>query len=288
MIQTTTEPILWDVPDATYYSDYSAVSWSMSEQFRASPARYRGLYITRDIPPDEPTPEMLLGSVVHTCVLERAKLLEHWLPVDCKIRNGKAWDAGCMAALASGKTAVPAGWVDTAEKIAKAVMAHPVAAWLLSAKGLVERPLRWTDPATGLVLKSKLDRLVMPESCPVVVDLKTCPDPSPEAFAKKVDEFGYHRQAVWYLAAAYRFTGRAGMSALIAAGKEPPYDVWVHRLPADWLAMGARENRELLNRLKLAYDTGDWFAMGQLQMNDLPPPRWVQREIDNPKGEMTR
>jgi hypothetical protein len=158
-------------------------------------------------------------------------------------------------------------WVGMAE----AVRAHPTIGRLLAA-GEPEITLRWRDADTGLECKARADSYV--ERHATVLDVKTCMDARPHAFARSVAAYGYHRQEAFY---------RRGFKALglelrefvfVAVEKTPPYGVRIYLLNAEALEAGERAVSRSMSALAGAMQNGQWPAY-PIDIEELALPRWA-------------
>ena len=268
--------------NADYHADLTHVGSSMLSDYATSPALFNALYVAKTLPPDPPTPAMVLGSLVHVLVLQPEKLVEEYLIAgDCTTRRGKAWDAGLMEAALEFKTLVLPSQVDDARAMADAVKAHPLASTILERAECIEQAIRWTDPTTGLKLKCKADFLVRQEGeRPVVLapDLKTTADLA--TFPSSVAKYGYHRQSRLYANGIARwYTGGDDTrvdSLWIVVDKTPPHDVRVFR-PSPAMNMQAQiELDVLLERLARSFATDTWELPDSNIIETVELPRWAQ------------
>lgn len=85
---------------------------------------------------------------------------------------------------------------DTVCSMRDSVMRHSIAGKLLEGVE-TEVAAIWTDEATGISCKAKIDGLPGDDDC--LIDLKSTLDASPLAFSKAIANFSYHRQAAHYL-----------------------------------------------------------------------------------------
>lgn len=278
-MSTTSTIERWNVTNDAYHADHSAIGSSMLMTFRKSPALYHQRFVSNEILPPEPTPDMVLGSALHCLTLEIGVFAERYataIKVDGRTKEGKALKAE-FAAKNAGKIILDSEDYAKTLDWNHALMTHPVAAKLLNSYGVNEVAFRWTDDETGLTLKARFDRLIVPPvvAQPVVVDLKTAIDPSPAGFAKAVANFDYHLQAALYCEAAHLLTDEEPVFLFVCVGKDAPHDVWVHQLDSEFAALGARELRTTLRKLAVAYSMGDWRAEGQDEITTLSAPRWA-------------
>ena len=159
--------------------------------------------------------------------------------------------------------------------MAESVKAHDVASRLFHG-GMAEVSLFWTDDATGVKCKARLDYL--PEKQPgrrlVVPDLKSAVSADPGEFSRAAARFGYVMQQIHY-SNGIRATGLDDDPAFlfVVVEKEPPHLVNVGQFAAevDINATAAALDKALrLYRECLATDT--W--PGWPGVTDLTLPTW--------------
>ncbi len=265
-----------------YHLDTEYIGHTMAGVARKSLSRYGAIYVTKTLPPEPPTPDMVLGSLLHTMTLTPEAMDEFLVAVRCKSRRGKAWDEYEQEAEATDRTPVLPDQVILAQALREAVMAHDLARSLLEADGPVEQSIRWTDPVTGLKRKAKLDKLVDDDDFDALLccDLKSAADSRLLPFLKAGYKFGYDSQADWYVDGVrekYQAT-RPCRFLFIAAGKEEPHDVYVHRCSLRYMTLGAETNSITLARLKACYESGDWMAPEQNALQELDPLPYMKAE----------
>lgn len=270
---------------ASYHADTSRVSHSSLEVFRQSRRLYFGRFISKEIPAPPPTPQMAFGSAFHAAVLEPDRFADEYAiapeGIDRRTKSGKAeWSQfeeaiGCRTILDAEQGRMIGAMRDS-------LFRHPVAKMLLDAEGVIEQPITWDCPRTGIACKARPDWLF---PAGVVFDLKTASDPSPAAFQRSVVSYGYGRQAPFYLEGLLEETGDTFQFLFVVVGKEPPHDTAVYELDADALAQGARENNELLRQLKGCLDSDQWESPWSQDIQTLSLPRWALARDDN-RSEM--
>lgn len=242
----------------------------------STPARFRWL---RDHP-EPPTRDMILGTCVHTAVLEVGQDYE----VVEGNRNATAVKQQIADAEARGLLVLKPDEAESVLGMADAVRAHPEAATLLSAEGRPEVPIFWTDTVTGVDCRGMIDYL--PDGGTVLVDLKTTSDASPAALPKHFAKYGYPEQAAWYLQGAAHL-GLAKFDAefvWIFVEKSAPFNVAVCRLnPADLHYAYARADlaREIYRDCS---EANEWPGYPQsIQTITLPP--WTRRDHETYEEE---
>ena len=251
------------ISNADYHAD-PAVSASHLKEIARSPYHYWARYLDPLRLPVEPTPAMRFGSLVHCAVLESDQLQSRYGV--CGPRNTKAGKEQAEQMAAAGIEAVTASDMLTANRIADSVRSHPAAAALL-AKGKAEQSFWWDDLPTGLRCKCRPDWY----QGSTVVDLKTCTDASPAAFARSVATYGYHLQAAHYLAGLHG----AERFVFIAVEKTSPYAVAVYELDAAALAAGRTMRDNAMATIATCKATDSWPGYGDTSVQTLSLPGWA-------------
>jgi hypothetical protein len=250
------------------------VNWSSLKELRRSPAHYR----QRMQEPRSDTPAMRLGRAVHLAVLEPQRFeasIAIWF-AEFGQRRGASWrefqakHAGCEILTESER--------DLCREIQQAVRADREAARLLTG-GRAEMAIEWTDPASGIECKGRLDYV----SASAIVDVKTTRTASPTAFGRESWRLRYHGQLAFYRdgwAAAHG--GPPLPCYMIAVEKEPPFAVQTYRLSPDLLEAGREEYADLLARLAECRARDEWpgYTEGG-EVIDLLPPSWAMSGDDD-------
>lgn len=276
---TITEPGVYDLDDATYFSDpvpEGSLSTSGAKVLLECPAKFRWL---RDHP-QKPKREFDLGHVAHKLVLGAGAEI---VVVDFKDFKTKEAQKQRDAAYAAGKVPVLAADYARAEEMAKAIRADRYANALLNPEhGKPERAMFWRDEQTGVWRRVKLDwfpsrriggRLIL-------VDVKTAASAAPSAIDKAILNHGYHLQDD-----AYREAVRAlGLDdnpsfVFVFVEKEPPHVVTLVELDDDFRELGWRRNREALDLYAKCRANDEWpgYVTG---IHEAKPPRWAARELE--------
>ena len=282
MPSMTHPDVLWDVDDATYFADATANSQSMVKVHIESPMLYHGRYITGEFPPDPPGKALQAGSALHLAVLQPDKFDAGVIAApDCDRRTkaGKElYAAFCEES--AGKIVLSQDDYANVRRMADGVFASDMARGLLEHPRLTEQAFRWTDPASGLELKAKLDILI-PDAFDyaLVLDIKSSKDPTPEKFAKSVCEYGYDIQEAFYKRAASLFTGKPAVFAFVCIRSEPPFDCWVYQLSPQWQTAAELLLNTSLAALADAYTTDYWLAPGQEVLTALEAPGWARNRL---------
>lgn len=256
--------------NADYHAD-PAISASHLKAVMQSPYHYWARFLDPHRLPVEPTAAMKLGSLVHCAVLEPDELLQRY--GICGPRNTKAGKEQAATMAADGIEAVSESDMALALSMAASVRVHPAAAALL-AHGKAEQSFWWDDLPTGLRCKCRPDWY----QGNTIVDLKTCQDASPAAFARGVATFAYHVQAAHYL------TGLHGAErfVFIAVEKTAPYAVAVYELDHAAMALGRTMRNNALEVIATCKAANQWPGYGDTSVQTLSLPAWASNNTTSP------
>lgn len=265
------------------YHAHPAIGSSMLETFRKSRREFYGRYVSKEIPPKEPTAAMQLGTLVHMAILEPERFAETVVTMP-NLYMGEEWnwrkpshrdarDAMKAQFASDGKTCIELSEWESIESMVKAVRSNKYAHRLVSAKGKPEFSIFWTDALTGLELKARVDWMAA-----IPLDIKTTNDPTPEAYARTVVSLGYHRKNCHYLQGIAAFNGEQTPMVQLAVETVAPHRVAPYDLDdrdLDGRSLGWRQWRETLSALKQCMDSGDWRDPWEKQITTLRLPGWA-------------
>lgn len=173
---------------------------------------------------------------------------------------------------------MPAGDFKSMMAMLKAVNSHHTAPGLLR-NAYTEKSFYVTDPK-GRLRKCRLDFLTHDGN--VIGDIKTTEDVSEEGFGKTIAQRRYHVQAAWYLDILKMLYGDDAPTqfAFIACQKRRPYDVAVHYLTEEQIALGRLLYQEDLARLDECERTGVWPGMDGGKVVAAKIPYWEMRRLE--------
>lgn len=259
----------------TAYHAHPAVSKSHLDLIARSPLHYWARYLDPDRVAPEPSPQMRLGTALHTHVLELSRWDEEIAvapPMDRRTKAGKeSWAA--FEADAAGKTVITADDAAQVQAMARAVFRHPAAAMLLSLPGKAETTHMWTDASFGLECKCRPDWLTDDGS--IVVDLKTTKAASIQGFKRSIADYRYHVQAAWYLHGIEQSTGkRPDQFIFICVETTAPYAVAVYAADPEMIERG--HNQAMCDLAKLAVcKAADHWPSYSDQIETISLPGWM-------------
>lgn len=262
----------FDVPEAAYRA-WKAINRSLLDPICAGQtlahAREAQLH------PKEPTPSLVLGTRCHHAILEPhlfEKYYAAWPGDDRRTKEGKQkWKEFEIAN--KGKEIIGLPDWETCTEMRDAAWKQPVVQGLLGGDRYIEVCAVWEDPETGVLCKCRVDFITQADGWTVLGDLKTTGDASAEAFAKSVANYGYYRQAAFYLDGFNALDERERLFVFLPIEKERPYLAARYDLPPEWIAKGRREYRDALRQWAEAEETGIWPGYPS-EMRTLEPPRW--------------
>lgn len=261
--------------DNAAYHAHPAVSKSHLDLIARSPLHYWARYLDPNRVTPEPSPQMRLGTALHTHVLELSRWDEEIAVAPAINRLTKAgkeeWAA--FVAEAASKTVITADDAAQVMTMGRAVMRHPAAAMLLGLPGKAETTHMWTDAATGLECKCRPDWLTDDGS--IVVDLKTTKDASLRGFKQSVANYRYHVQAAWYLHGLEQATGRRpDQFIFICVESTAPYATAVYAADAEMIERGHDQAMRDLAKLAVCRAADSWPSYSD-QIETLSLPGWM-------------
>lgn len=273
----TTEPLLLQLPDGIHENiaaaDYHVrvpglVSKGVLDMVERSPAHAKAWL---DGAERNDTSALRFGNALHCALLEPDVFLSRYI-IKPKFK-GKGSKAAKEAWEAENETAlcIDPEDLDVITAMRGAILAHPVAGMLLQ-DGKSEVTALWTDPETGLRLKSRADYYV--PSMRLIVDLKSTEDARPKSFPRSVANFRYHVQDAFYRMV---FTG-AGYPVerfvFLAVEKDEPYAIAVHMLDEAAQERGRVLMRKNLRELARCVETRMYPGYDE-KIHILSLPTWA-------------
>lgn len=260
-----------NVPDSEY-RQWDAINHSALCKFDHSAAHvYEALHGE-----SEPTDAMEFGSAFHIAVLERERFasavaLEPKFTGTGSVAARKAWnDAN------AGRIVIPEAKAQTIAAMIAAVRANPECRKLAATPGLAETCIVWTDKATGLRCKGRVDKFY--KDYGLFVDLKTTEDASERKFTRSVTDYWYWTQSEFYrmgfAALGYKVEG-----LILAVEKKPPHGVAVYSL-LPWSEIAQKQIRNWLQQAAVCVRENKWpgYMVGAVPIG---VPAWLERQWAN-------
>ena len=248
----------------------SALKWIRSPK---TPAHFKAKFLDKVIP-DEETPALRMGSLLHRCVLEPDTMAGafHEKPegMNFATKEGKAWKEEH-----ADKPILSPDDVATIKGVKESVWAHSLASRLIAGSDCERSAFADED---GLVLKSRFD--ILPRSGNIIADLKTCESADLASVEKAMGQWEYYVQAAFYLRVANLLGLDRSAFVFIFVEKSPPHAIACYQ-PCD-LVMQAGEmiiNRDL-RVLKDCYASGKWPGYPQT-ITACGLPQFQMKQLEN-------
>jgi hypothetical protein len=240
-------------------------------------------YLYRKTHGRDDTEALSLGRHVHTAVLEPelfATSVVEWTggltgKGEHSMRRGTKAHKDFMAdADAKGFEVLTSDEMKTCSSVHAAVHGNADVAQMLETSDK-EVSIFWQH-RFGLACKMRAD-ILRTGSIPLLADLKTCQDASPDAFARAAAKYEYHVQLGMYQAGVKALIGQEVPVYIIAAEKTPPFDCVVYEVPQQALDVGRGVFEDRLLRVAKCRESGKWPGAGE-GIETLELPNWVFEE----------
>ena len=275
---------------AESFADYAArpgVNASSLKRLAVSPLAYRW-YIEHSDDGDTMSRRDLRAN--HCLVLEGPAAFDRQFNLfEGKKRAGKDYDAHVASHPHGQEALLQSGW-DAAHAIAAAVQAHPVAGPLMARPHRSELTVVWTDEATGLLCKGRIDCLTSrdgPTGPLVIVDMKGVGEMDARQIGRQGEKLGWPLQLAHYRAGVRAaMPGRDVEVAILATQTKAPHDVAVLDVDAADLDAADIERRALLDLLVACRASGEWPGKYPMAV-PYQRPDWAAPEMgdDNDSDE---
>lgn len=147
---------------------------------------------------------------------------------------------------------------------------------LLDGAGQNELTATWTDGATGLKCKARIDRQTVWRGYPTILDLKTDRDISDRGVETAISKYNYHVRLAWYMDALSLVKPAHWRAVYLWISNEPPYECRATECDDHAYDEGRKAYRALLDRYAHCRTTGEWasYTPGIQVIN---PARWAYR-----------
>src|ERR1035437_10278252 len=183
---------------STEYRAIDAAHYTALKLFAKTPAHVIE-YLLR--PPAE-TPAMRLGHACHAAILEPTAFANAYAVApkcDGRTKEGKATWAAFEASTKPGAILLKSNEGEAVAAMRDAAWANPLLAEMLGGEGRNEMSIVWKDKETGVLCKSRIDRIKRFRDYNAVADVKTCRSADLWRFLGDAAKMLYHLQAGMYL-----------------------------------------------------------------------------------------
>ena len=224
----------------------------------------------------EPTDNLILGSLIHTLILEPNKLESEYLvlpELNLRTNDGKAQKAEFEAeAKATNKTLVKSEIFNQAEAVAKSFLNSSLSSFLRG--GEVKAEASFFAEIDGVKVKARPD-LIIPDQ-KIIIDFKTTSQVgggSADGFAKMAANFAYYIQASLYL----EITNYKKFYFIVLETVEP-FMIGCYKLDSEALEFGKSEIRRAIEIYKNLSEYKSPLYLNNLdfsKVQEINLPSWV-------------
>lgn len=216
------------------------------------------------------TPALKFGRAVDCFILEPSRFFD-WYSVcpacDRRTKAGKAVYAEFEAGLREGQEIITQSDYEKVQSIYNAVSGSR--AMRLIEGGRSQVCAVWQDKETGLLCKARYD--YYNADMPMITDVKSTQDASPDGFAFDMFKYGYHQQAGFYSEGHEVLTGELTDFAIFAIEKDEPFVHSSYQVGDSTIKAGRNAARKALRTYKECLDSGVWpLYSDKVTLLDIP------------------
>jgi hypothetical protein len=171
----------------------------------------------------------------------------------------------------SGREVIEQDRFDDIKGVLNALWSHERSRTWFTSMGPSEVSIVWDDATTGLRCKARIDKIV---SDTLLADMKTTRDAT--RFESAIHDYGYDRQAAFYLDGWRAVTGQFAQFAFAAVESEAPHGVRAAPASAGVIVSGRRKYQEAL-KVVAALRAGE-LPTGYEQPDEFDLPAWKRRQ----------
>lgn len=249
--QLKNTPFSCDITNEKYHAS-AGLSNSSIGMLLDCPKKYWDKYLNPDKPPQESSPALRFGNMVHCYLLEHEEFYQRYVvgpDINKNSNEYKAFKAEC-----AGRIVIDKDEEEILQNILKAVNEHKFAKHLLK-NGHAEQSIFWHDSETGVLCKTRPDYMTQN----YIVDVKTTRGASWEDFGKSIKNYGYHRQAALALAGREAISGLRNSNFInLCIEPERPYIVSPFLMSDEAIQQGILEYKRGLRIFKECSDANHW------------------------------
>ena len=223
----------------------------------------------------EPTDNLILGSVIHTLILEPQKLESEYIimpELNLRTNADKAIKAELEAeAKATNKTLVKSEIYNQAEAVSKSFLNSSLSSFL---RGEVKAEASFFGEIDGVKVKARPD-LILPDQ-KIIIDFKTTSTSgggSADGFAKMAANFSYYIQVALYLEIT-----EYNQFYFVVLETAEPYMVGCYKLDNEALEFGKSEIRRAIEIYKNLFKYESPLYLNNLdfsKVQEINLPSWV-------------
>ena len=272
----------------TYHSDFKKLSKTMLGHFLKSRSDFASYYVHRTTKPPAPKRQMLVGSAVHSILLEHTEFEDTVAVYDdrCFKKGGKSLNpvpAQDFRDLHADKFVMKQEDADLVLRACEAAVSHELGE-LLSAEGITfEQPYSWVCPYSDLQCRMMPDFFADMGDHILAYDLKTTEDIYPSGIQRTSKRFQYWLQDIHYSTGLEKLFGKPVKFAFWFLEVPHPHRIarWEYPVAAKETAVGVYER--LMNDIASCYKSNDWRDPWECSTNHFEFGPW---DVDMPEEEL--
>lgn len=242
------KPGIYDIENHEYHNS-DGISRSGVMLFKKSPLHYWNKYQNPDRHSDTMTPQMIMGSAVHTYIMEPTKFYDQYYieeKIDRRTKEGKDRSER-LQLLNMGKQGISADMFDQIERMNESFHNNEYASAFLK-DAQIEKSIYWEDVHSGVLCKARPD--IWKNN--VICDIKTTQDASLKAFQGSMAKYGYHIQAAMIQDGLHHAQNiRITDYIFIAIETVEPYAIGIYILDQDAIQKGHNEYKQIIKDFSL-------------------------------------
>lgn len=279
--------LILDMPERDYHA-HPALSSTGARKLL--PPSVPALFDYERKHPRKPTAAMLIGKAAHRLALGVGSAIQVADYPDFRSKEAREWRD---AVIDADEVPMLEGSDDLANVrgMAAALKDHPDFPRLFDPeRGDPEASLFWTDPASGVECRARLDFLPHRQDGRrlIVADYKTTSDLDPSSFARDAATYGYPMQDEFYLRGIRELDIDPNPAfVFVAQMRRPPYLVAVRQIPDQDRHLARARNDAALRIYAECTASGHWPGYEGVQRLDMPAWWRIQTEdlIDSLESE---
>jgi len=252
----------------TEYRAINAANYSVLKHAQRSAA-----HMLHAMTPKDPTPAMLLGSLVDALLFAPEQIALRFVEapdMDRRTKSGREqWDTFNLS-IAEGCRVIDADTWEKAHRMVDAIRRNRTARALLNGHRY-QIPMVWTDADTGVRCKALADS-VLPGL--TITDLKTTTCADAREFARNAASLAYHMQSAFYCDGWRECTGEDLPYTFIVVESAEPHAVAVYRLEDAAIDAGRIRYKSALQLFADCTRSGHWPGYAD-ELQTLELPRWA-------------
>lgn len=233
--------------DVSTYRSHPAINVSSLKAFSRSPAHALVGFEEEK----ESTDAMNIGSLLDHKILGTPYLWTTSPYEDYRTKDARTWRDDQDA---RGVTVFKQEQLETVAKMVEAVRKHPVAGRIFAQPGKAQ--VGMFGEFDGCERKGLIDWL--PNTMPVIVDLKKCRDASRHGFRRQIGQLRYDVQAAYYRDLYRDITGETREWQWVCVEDQAPYAVAVYQLGAESLDKASATWQSWIRQWMVCEDTDSW------------------------------